>query len=148
MRSVVITGVMVCLLAGAFVEDAKAVGYYVVGKEECRCSSLVQRGVVPDTVNKLQEAFVFPRVADYLEMLAMDMKGFFAQFGEAPAVQVAESAPAKEEPTAAKEKPITEKKPEAEVKKEEVKKETKARSEVKSKKPKAKKRVKVPSRAM
>jgi hypothetical protein len=148
MRSVVIIGVMVCLLAGAFAGSANAVGYYVVGKEDCRCSSLVQRGVVPDTVNKLQEAFVFPRVADWLESIGMDMRGFFAQFGEAPPVHVAEAAPAKEEPSVAKEKPAAEKKPEAEVKKEEVKKEHKARAEVKSKKHKAKKRVKVPSRAM
>jgi len=148
MRSVVIIGAIVCLLAGAFVGSAEAVGYYVVGKEDCRCSSLVQRGVIPDTLNKFQEILAFPGLTAFMERLGSSMHGFVAQFEEAAPVEVGETAPANEEAAAAKEKPADVKKHETEVKKEEVNKTVKTRPETKSKKPKSKKRVKVPSTAM
>jgi hypothetical protein len=80
MRSFVIAVVAFCL-ATAVAGNSFAVGLYVVGKEECDCSPLVAKGIVPDTVNKLSEAFLFPQIAAALDQAGKEVRGMLAGFG-------------------------------------------------------------------
>ncbi|HMK33798.1 MAG TPA: hypothetical protein VK463_01940 [Desulfomonilaceae bacterium] len=148
MRSISIALVSICL-AAALVGNSYAVGLYVVGKEDCDCSPLVARGIVPDTLNKMKEAFLFPQIAEVLDRIGIEVKAMLAGLGPAPAEAAEtpaiteqtegkaktemEKAPAKEEKPAV-EKPAKHKKPTAELKKVEKK--------------KTKKKVKMPPRAM
>lgn len=62
-------------------ESVKATGYDVAGKEKCVCSPFTSRGVVPDTLNNLSEALVFPKLGFVVERLALEIKAILGQFG-------------------------------------------------------------------
>jgi hypothetical protein len=130
MRSFVIAVAAICL-ATALMGNAFAVGLYVVGKEECDCSPLVAQGIVPDTLNKLKEAFLFPQIAAVLDRVGQEVRAVLSGFGptsaqaaEPPTVTeqtdgkekaAVEKPPAKEEKPAV-EKPAKSKKPTAKLK--------------------------------
>ncbi len=76
--------------------NSQAVGLYVVGKEDCDCSPLVARGIVPDTLNKLKEAFVLPQMIQALDWIALEIKGMVANLGPAPSEGLAEPSAAPE----------------------------------------------------
>jgi len=152
MRSSLISVAVICLLAVFLANDAEAVGLTAVGKEDCVCSPLVERGIVPDTLNKLKLAFEFPQLSMVLDRLALDVRGILGQFGVGPQALAVDSVPPKEEikdlkePKETKEfkkSPVPAKKSKLQAKQDQTKKETR-----KTKKLKSKKRVKVPPRAM
>lgn len=142
MRSIVVAAVVCVLLVGLVPGSVGAVGLYAVGKEDCNCSPLVARGVIPDTLNKLQEAVAFPQIAMALDNVAVQVKGLLEQSGATATASLSESPGAPEEEPAVKEK--EEKKLE---KVPEVKKRKTHAKAVKAK-PKKKKRVTQPPRAM
>ncbi len=124
-----------------------AVGLYVVGKEECNCSSLVARGIIPDTLNKLKEAFLIPQLAGVLDKLAIEVQALLANAGPTPASDLAavkEETPFDKQTTEPeKVAPKEEEKPVVEKSAKEKKPVTHAKETKK-----AKKRVKIPPRAM
>ncbi len=149
MRSIVIAAAICVALATVWSGSAQAVGLYVVGKEDCDCSPLVARGIVPDPLNKLTEALLFPQFAEVLDRIALEIKGMVDQIGKPPVAETAAVAPetetAKEKPTieekpVKKEKTIIEKKPAKKIKK--------ASLQASKQKAKKKKPVKMPSRVM
>lgn len=151
MRSSLISVAVICLLAVFLATDSKAVGLTAVGKEDCICSPLVERGIVPDTLNKLKLAFEFPQLAMVLDRLALDVRGILGQFGVGPQALAVDSAPPKDELKDLKEpkdkkefksSPVS-KKSKLQAKQDQIKKVTK-----KTKRPQTKKKVKVPPRAM
>jgi hypothetical protein len=151
MRSIFIAVVSICV-ATALMGNAFAVGLYVVGKEDCDCSPLVAQGIVPDTLNKLKEAFLFTQMAAVLDRIGVEVRAMLAGFGPTSAEAAeppkmieqteekgkteVEKPPAKEEKPAV-EKPVKSKKPSAKLK-----------SIEKKKKSQKEKKVKVPPRAM
>jgi hypothetical protein len=138
MRSFLIAAAVCIVLAAGFPAKSDAVGLYAVGKEGCKCSPLVARGVIPDPLNQLSEVFAFSQVALALDRLAIGIKDMVGQT-EGPAIAAVPESPAPEEEVPAlKEK---EKKPSA-VKKKPV---AKAKSK---KKPRHRKRVPQPTRAL
>jgi hypothetical protein len=138
MRSFLIAAAVCIVLAAGFPAKSDAVGLYAVGKEGCKCSPLVARGVIPDPLNQLSEVFAFSQVALALDRLAIGIKDMVGQT-EGPAMAaVPESPVPEEEVPALKEK---EKKPSA------VKKKPVAKAKAK-KKPRHKKRVPQPTRAL
>ncbi len=149
MRSLFIAVVSFCVLF-ATLGTSHAVGLYVVGKEDCNCSPLTERGIVPDTLNTLKEAFVLPQLVAALDRIGIEVKNFISSIG-APPAHAAEPEKTPEVTNGDKDKPVVdtppakEEKPAAEVKPTK----TKQASQVKkaSDKPK-KKRVRVPPRAM
>lgn len=150
MRSFVIAAAVCVALATVWIGNAQAVGLYVVGKEDCSCSPLTARGIAPDTLNKLHEAFLVSHIAAALDKMAVELKGMFDQFGKPPVTEAsavpAETPETKEKP-AVEEKPVKEKKPAIE--KKSGKKDKKAGIQsAKVDKSKKKKRVKMPSRVM
>ena len=71
--------VFVCLVLSG---GAHAVGDYVVGKEKCDSTSLNAKGIVPDTMNKFKELFVFTSyMAKAIDTLAGEVKAILGQFG-------------------------------------------------------------------
>ncbi|MFH0823668.1 MAG: hypothetical protein V2B18_13040 [Pseudomonadota bacterium] len=64
---------------------ASAVGVYTPGKEQCNCSPMVARGVYPDTLNLLHEAFVFPSINNTIDRIAVEVKSLISQFSLASA---------------------------------------------------------------
>lgn len=143
MRLPAVTVVVCAIFLGALAEHAGAAGFYVVGKEDCKCSPLVARGIVPDTLNKLKEAFVFPSLVVVVERVAGEIKSIVSQFGVKPMASVAPPVPSGslEKKTEAKEKPVLvtplkEKKKKKSLKKKSTKKSSKRR------------RIKQPPRAM
>lgn len=138
MRSLVVALIACMLVVGALAQRSEAVGFQVVGKEECKCSPLVARGIVPDTLNKLKEAFVFPSLVVAVERVAGEFRAVVSQFGAGPMAAVEPEVPP----------PSVEKK--TEVKKEPVRmkpvKEKKKKSA--EKKSTTKRRIKQPPRAM
>lgn len=138
MRSLVVAVTVCIMIAGALAQRSEAVGFEVVGKEDCKCSPLVARGIIPDTLNKLKEAFVFPSLFVVVERVAGEIKAITSQFGAKPmaAVEPSIPPPALEKKTEPKEKPV-EMKPV---------KEKKAKSA--KKKPSKARRIKQPPRAM
>lgn len=143
MRSLIVA-LAVCTMFLFFLAGrAQAVGFDVVGKEDCKCSPLVARGIVPDTLNKLKEAFVFPSLFVVVERMAGEIRAIVGQFGVKPmaAVQPPLPAPSLEKKTEAKEKPV-EMKPLKEKPKDKKKKTAKKKPGSK------KKRIKQPPRAM
>jgi hypothetical protein len=124
MRSFLIVAAICVLLLSVLPVGAQAAGMIVKGKEECKCSPLVAQGVVPDTLNKLSHAFLFPSVFSVVDRIAGEVKNMFAQFGVAAPAHAAE-APAPPPPEPA----------------------VKEKQEKKPKKPAAKRRIKVPPQA-
>jgi hypothetical protein len=144
MRSFLIAVAVCIVLVTSFPGMADAVGLYTVGKEECNCSPLVARGIQPDVLNKLGEAFAFPQIAMALDRLALAVRGSLSQF-EAPETEaVAEPATTEEETPAVKEKEKEKEGKPAAVKKKPM---VKAKAATKKKVHK-KKRVPQPTRTM
>ncbi len=148
MRSIVIAAAICVAMATVWSGSAQAVGLYVVGKEDCNCSSLTARGIVPDPLNKMTEALLLPQFAEVLDRIALEIKGMLDQVGRPPVAETAAVAP---EAEVTKEKPSVEEKPakeeKAAVEKKPGKKEKKAGLQA-TKEKKKKKRVKMPSRVM
>jgi len=143
MRSFVATAVLCVLLGGLVPGAADAVGLYAVGKEDCTCSPLVARGVVPDTLNKIHEAVAFPQIAVALDNVALHVKGLLDQGAGTTTAALSEPTGVSEEAPALKEK--EEKKLE---KVPAVKKSKPQAKAVKTTPKKKKKRVTQPPRAM
>jgi len=146
MRSFIIAVVVTIALATACVTNVHAVGMYRVGKEECNCSPLVAKGIIPDPLNKLKEALVCSQLALVLDRIVVEIKGIVGQFGvnsaaaseeavkkgeEAPELKARpaiekiprkEEFPAKEEKPAIEKKSIKGKKPAVQLKKDQKKK--------------------------
>jgi len=143
MRSFLIAAAVCIVLAAGFPAKSDAVGLYAVGKEGCKCSPLVARGIIPDPLNQLSEALAFPQIALALDRLAVGIRDMVSQT-EGPAVAaLPESSVPEEEVPALKEKEEKEEKPPA------IKKKPMAKAKVKAKrKPHKKKRVPAPTRAM
>ncbi len=80
----------------AFSSYSVAVGVYIRGQERCDCSPLVQRGVIPDTWNKLSEALLIPQISWALDKLTIEAKAVIMQFGQPPSNEIAEVSAAKE----------------------------------------------------
>ncbi len=111
MRSFIIAVLVTIALAAACVGNVHAVGLYAVGKEECNCSSLVARGIIPDTLNKLHEALLLPQLAMVLDKIAVGIKDMVAQTGGPSAVESEEAIKEGEKAPELKEKPVPQKKP-------------------------------------
>ena len=75
---------MTIALAAACVGNVHAVGVYAVGKEQCNCSPLVARGIIPDPLNKLHEVLLFPQLAMILDKIAVGIKDMVGQVGMPP----------------------------------------------------------------
>jgi hypothetical protein len=141
MRSFTIAIICTCVFL-ALVGSSHAVGLYVVGKEECNCSPLVARGIVPDTLNQLTEALWFPQVAVALDRIAVELKAMLASVGPQPEEVNGEKLKAPEETPETKSE--IEKKPQE---KPAVQKPAKHKqSKAPAKKIKKKKKVKIPPR--
>ncbi|MGB9617675.1 MAG: hypothetical protein ACP5M0_13355 [Desulfomonilaceae bacterium] len=104
MRSLLVAVVMVIIAGMAMPKGASAVGYYRVG-EPPACSPLVARGIVPDTVNQLTEAFPLHYVVSALDSVAVDVRSFVEQMAQKPEAEVAAAAPSKSEAAAEIEQP-------------------------------------------
>jgi hypothetical protein len=151
MRSFIIALVICLFSAVALTGNAGAVGLQAVGKEECVCDPLVARGIVPDTLNKLQLAFVFPEFGVALDRFAVEMKAILGQFGLVNGQQETGEKIARAEPTEkVLDKAKDKEKGAAEVAPKPKKKKKIAKSSTKKsvKKSGKKKRVKVPTRAL
>lgn len=152
MRSFIIAVLVTIALAAAFVGNVHAVGLYAVGKEECNCSPLVARGIIPDPLNKLHEVLLLPHIAMVLDKIALGIRDMVGQTGGPSAVAPEEAIKKGEEAPELKEKPAIEKKSgKEEIAPKEEKPATEKKS-IKKKKPamelkkdqKKKKRVKIP----
>jgi hypothetical protein len=110
MRSLIIAVLVTIALAAACVGNVHAVGVYAVGKEQCNCSPLVARGIVPDPLNKLHEVLLFPQLAMILDKIAVGIKDMVGQTGGPSAVAPEEEIKRGEEAPELKEKPVIEKK--------------------------------------
>ncbi len=97
MRRILIAVLSIVLVA-AWLGQSQAVGLYVVGKEDCNCSPLVARGIVPDTLNLLTDALLFPHIAVALDKVALEIQSVLSGL-TAPAVTTV--AEAREETTEA-----------------------------------------------
>jgi hypothetical protein len=111
MRSFIIAVVVTIALAAAGVGNVHAVGLYVVGKEECNCSALVAKGIIPDTLNKLHEALLLPQLAMVLDKIAVGIKDMVSQTGGPSAAESEEAIKEGEQAPELKEKPAGAKKP-------------------------------------
>ena len=69
------------VLAIGLATNCLAVGVTVAGKEECKCSPLVAKGIVPDTLNNLKLAFTFPAVGKIVNGIVGHFKAMLGQFG-------------------------------------------------------------------
>lgn len=153
MKPVVMALLMTVAVNVFFASHVGAVGLYAVGKEQISCSPLVARGIVPDTWNKLSEAFLAPQISWALDRLAVEMKSLLNQFGAPPAPPaIAETASVTKDDLVSandrsKQKPreVVQEKPAKQIKKAEVKKDKK---DIKKPADKPKKRIKVPPKAM
>ncbi len=110
MRSFIIAVMVTIALAAACVGNVHAVGLYAVGKEQCNCSPLVARGIIPDPLNKLHEALLFPQLAMILDKIAVGIKDMVGQVGMPPTAASEEAIKKGEEASELKEKPAIEKK--------------------------------------
>ena len=81
MRSLCACTLLCCMVALACAGSAFAVGLYTPGKEECKPGTIGATGKVPDVVNQLADAFVFPSVFRALDKLAGEIKAILGQFG-------------------------------------------------------------------
>jgi hypothetical protein len=152
MRSYIIAVLVTIALATACVGNVYAVGVYTVGKEECNCSPLVARGIIPDPINKLHEALLFPHLAIVLDKIAVALKDMVGQIGAPPTAAFEEAIKKGEEASELKGKPAIEKKPGKEEVSPKEEKPVIEKKSIKGKKPaahlkkdqKKKKRVKIP----
>lgn len=140
MRYYVIALVAVLYLAFGCLTQSHAVGYYAVGKEDCRCSPLVERGIIPDTLNQLGEALILPRLGWAIERLALELRAVASQFGPKTETAAVEISDKKEPLYDIEEPPKLEKKSPADQKIQKPKKKTKDTAK--------KKRVRVPTRTL
>jgi hypothetical protein len=69
------------MVALACAGSAFAVGLYNPGKEPCKPGTIGATGKVPDVMNQLAEAFVFPSVFRTLDKIAGEIKAILGQFG-------------------------------------------------------------------
>lgn len=92
MRIFVACAIVVCV-CGTLSMPCHAAGMYVPGKEDCTCSPLVKQGLMPDTLNKLAQAFYFPSVARAVDTLAGEVKAILSQFGIQTAPHLPEAKP-------------------------------------------------------
>jgi len=104
MRSLLVAVVMVIIVGITAPMNAGAVGYYRVGENPV-CSELVARGIVPDTINQLTEAFPMRYVVSTLDSIAVDVRTFLEQVGQKPEAEIAAAAPTKSEAAAEIEQP-------------------------------------------
>ncbi len=152
MRSLIIAVLVTIALAAACVGNVHAVGVYAVGKEQCNCSPLVARGIIPDPLNKLHEVLLFPQLAMILDKIAVGIKDMVGQVGMPPTADSEEAIKKGEEASELKEKPAIEKKPGKEEVSPKEEKPAIEKKSIKKKKPamelkkdqKKKKRVKIP----
>jgi outer membrane biosynthesis protein TonB len=152
MRSFIIAVMVTIALAAAFVGNVHAVGLYAVGKEQCNCSPLIARGIIPDPLNKLHEALLFPQLAMILDKIAVGIKDMVSQVGMPPTAAFEEAIKKGEEASELKEKPAIEKKPGKEEVSPKEEKPAIEKKSIKKKKPamelkkdqKKKRRVKIP----
>jgi hypothetical protein len=140
MRTFVIIVAISLFIGVGCVSTSHAVGYYAVGKEGCKCSPLVARGIFPDTLNLLNEVLVFPRFGGALERLAVGIREIFTQFAATPADVVSEPVTKKDPPVQFDEPTKVQKKVVP------VDKSNKLKKEVKD--PSKKKRLKVPPKTL
>jgi hypothetical protein len=139
MRAFVIMVAISLFIGVGCVSTSHAVGYYSVGKEDCRCSPLVARGIFPDTLNLINEALVLPGLGGALERFAVSIREMFTQFAATPSDSVSE-------PVTRKESPVQFDEPTKVEKKNSVDKTNKLKKQVKE--PSKKKRLKVPAKAL
>ncbi len=111
MRYLLIAVVMVTVVSITVPMNAGAVGYYRVGEDQPICSQLVARGIVPDTINQLTEAFPIHHVASALDSVALDVRTFVEQMGRKPEADVVAAAPTKSEAASEIEQPSTQSTP-------------------------------------
>ncbi len=98
MRSCLIAGMLCFVLAFACAADSQAAGVYAVGKEECNCSSLVARGIIPDSLNKLKEAIFFPELSLAVQNLAEEFRSALIHLAPKPAAaSLADASNAKDD---------------------------------------------------
>lgn len=142
MRSFVVAALVCVLLGGLYPGTAGAVGLYAVGKEDCSCSPLVARGVIPDTLNKIHEALFLPQLAGALDKAALNIKAFSDQENGITTASLSES------PAAPEEAPAVKAKEEKKLKKVPAVKKAKPHAKAAKEKAKKKKRVPVPTRTM
>lgn len=90
MRSILFGLLTAALCASLLTGTASAVGVCVAGKEECKCSSLVARGIVPDALNKLTEIPVWAALSVVAEKVAVELRSMLAQFGTESSLREAE----------------------------------------------------------
>jgi hypothetical protein len=81
MRSTLFCLAVVCALSAMMAGSVLAVGMVSVGEGKCDCPSLVAKGVVPDTINRLKETLVFMKLAPVLDRIAGEIKAMLGQFG-------------------------------------------------------------------
>lgn len=113
MRSLLAAVVMVLAIVIAMPPNSFGVGYYRVGVDQPACSPLVARGVVPDALNLLSEAFPMRHVANALDRIAMDVRALTIQVGQQPEAEIAMATTSKrdlppeiEEPAKVEKKPV------------------------------------------
>jgi hypothetical protein len=148
MRSFTIALVICLFSAVSLTGNAGAVGLQALGKEECACDPLIARGIVPDTLNKLKLAFVFPEFGIALDRFAVDVKAILGQFGLTNWRPEAAEQVAKAEPTEKAVDKAKKKKEEGAQATEPKRKKKKKVAKKHHKKPAKKKRVKMPTRAL
>lgn len=95
MRYIFVSLLLVAALF-AFSSNCSAVGVYIPGKETCDCSPLIQRGIIPDTWNKLTEALLIPQISWAIDKLTLEAKAVISQFGQPPTSQTSEVSSSKE----------------------------------------------------
>ncbi len=83
----------------AFCSSSLAVGVYTPGQEKGDCCPLVQRGVIPDTWNKLTLALLIPQISWAIDKLAVEAKVVISQFGQPPSSDIAAISSSKAEDT-------------------------------------------------
>jgi hypothetical protein len=97
MRSFLIAGMLCVVLAFACTTGSQAAGVYAVGKEECNCSSLVARGIIPDSLNKLKEAIFFPELSLAVQGLAEEFRSVLMHLApKPPAASLVDASNAKD----------------------------------------------------
>jgi hypothetical protein len=83
----------------AFCSSSLAVGVYTPGQEKNDCCPLIQRGVIPDTLNKLTLALLIPQISWAIDKLAVEAKVVISQFGQPPSNDIAAISSSKAEDT-------------------------------------------------
>ncbi|MFH0959304.1 MAG: hypothetical protein V1897_11430 [Pseudomonadota bacterium] len=82
-----------------FCSSCLAVGVYTPGQEKYNCSSLVQRGIIPDAWNKLTEALLIPQISWAIDKLTIETKAVIGQFGQPPSTDISSISSSKADET-------------------------------------------------